>query len=95
MIDRSEPLTDKERLLFGAGFVFGVAFTMLILAMVTVAVVPGVGERLLASEVVLTLGAGVFFAAIVGASLFLLAFPENRIEIPVRDVLGRDGDDER
>lgn len=76
-------LTDKGRLLFGAGFVFGVAFTMLILGVVTATVARGMGQQLLTADVVLTLAAGIFFAAVVGVSLYFLAFPENRVEIPI------------
>jgi len=81
--DRSGPLSDTARLLFGAGFVFGVAFTMLVLAVVTVAVSSRRGWDLVGTGLVVTIGAGILFAAIVGLSLYFLAFPENRVEVPV------------
>jgi hypothetical protein len=84
-------ITDKGRLLVGAGFVFGVAFTMLILAVVTSTVASRVGESFLATEVLVTIAAGVFVAAVVGVSLFLLAFPENRVRVPLE--LARGGSD--
>jgi hypothetical protein len=83
---------DAERLLFGAGFAFGVTFSMVVLSVVTVTIVSGT-DRPLAAEVVVTLAAGVCFAAVVGAGLLLLAFPERRVEIPLR-IAGRDGEDE-
>lgn len=85
-------LTDKSRLLFGAGFVFGVTFTMLVLAVVTSTVASRVGESLLASEVLVTIVAGILFAAIVGVSLYFLAFPENRVEVPIQGVGSPAGD---
>lgn len=77
------PVSDKSRLLFGAGFVFGVAFTMLILALVTATVSARVGRSLLASEVAVTMAAGIAFAGIVGTSMYFLAFPENRLQVPI------------
>lgn len=77
------PVTDKERLLFGAGFVFGVAVTMVIMAVVTSTVAGRTGTSVLGAEVVLTIGGGVVFAAIVGICLWVLAFPENRLHLPL------------
>lgn len=74
---------DKNRLLFGAGFAFGVVFTMLVLAVVVAAVT---GE-LLGTDLFVTIGAGVVLAAIVGTGLYVLAFPENRLKIPIGDAL--------
>jgi hypothetical protein len=74
---------DKERLLFGAGFAFGVMFTMLVLAVV-VATVTG---ELLGTDLVVTIGTGVFLAGVVGVALYVLAFPENRLQVPVGDAL--------
>lgn len=81
-------LTDKNRLLFGAGFAFGVTATLVILATATLAVADSGGQ-----EVILTLAAGAFFAGVVGTTLFLLAFPENRVDVPVERLFG--GDEER
>lgn len=74
---------DKDRLLFGAGFAFGVMFTMLVLAVV-VATVTG---ELLGTDLVVTIGAGVFLAGVVGVALYVLAFPDNRLQVPVGDAL--------
>ncbi|MHB9286984.1 hypothetical protein ACKVMT_08065 [Halobacteriales archaeon Cl-PHB] len=82
-MDSDSELTDKGRLLFGAGFVFGVAVTMLVMAVVTATVAGRTGRGGLASEIVVTIAAGVFFASVVGVSLYLLAFPENRVEVPI------------
>lgn len=79
----SSELSDKGRLLFSAGFVFGVAFTMLIAGIVTATIARRTGRQLLTSDVVITLAAGIFFAAVVGLSLYFLAFPENRVELPI------------
>lgn len=79
-----DELTDQGKLLFGAGFVFGVTVSMCLLAVVLVAVTSGpatpggVGASLLA-----TVAGGVLFAAVVGAGLTYLAFDHNRAKIPV------------
>ncbi|MFT4922070.1 MAG: hypothetical protein ACI8XM_001280 [Haloarculaceae archaeon] len=91
-----EPLDDKNRLLFGAGFVFGVMFTLLILAIVTVTLAGNLGWGLLARDVIVTIFAGILFTSILGTALYLLAFPENRIDVPVEAVFGTDeGNEER
>jgi hypothetical protein len=96
MSSNSGELSDKSRLLFGAGFVFGVMFMLIVLAIVTVTVASESVSGLLASEVLVTLAAGVVFAAIVGVSLYLLAFPDNRVVIPVGRVFGsEDESDEK
>jgi len=80
----SDGLTDQGKLLFGAGFVFGVTTTLLILAVVLVAVTRGeTGEIGLTPSVVATLAGGVLFAGIVGVGLYYLAFPGNRAQIEV------------
>lgn len=84
-------ITDKSRLLFGAGFVFGVTFTMLILAVVASTVAGQNGTVFLGSGLVVTIAAGLVFASIVGVSLYFLAFPENRIDVPL-DWLGSSAD---
>lgn len=81
--DSDDPLSDKERMLFGAGFVFGVMFTMLILAVVVATVGGNTGAGVEAMNVFLTITAGIFFAGVVGTALYLLAFRENRVEIPI------------
>jgi len=76
-------LEDKGRLLFGAGFAFGVACTLLIMTVVIATVTGETAREILASDVFLTIATGVFFAGVVGAGLYVLAFPENRLVIPV------------
>jgi len=94
MHQKSEPvLTDKGRLLFGAGFVFGVLFALVMLAVVTVTVTAGVG---LLSEPLVTIAGASLFAVVVGVTLYLLAFPENRIAVPVEALFeSNSGRDER
>lgn len=77
----STPLSDNEQLLFGAGFVFGVMVTLVLLGVV-IAVVAANGGTV-PSTVVTTVVAGIVFAGIIGGGLYLLAFPENRTRIPV------------
>lgn len=83
MTTRDE-LTDQGKLLFGAGFVFGVTVTLCLLAVVLVAVtrVPASSADLAASPLLASV-AGVLFATIVGAGLTYLAFDHNRAKIPV------------
>jgi predicted membrane channel-forming protein YqfA (hemolysin III family) len=91
--ESDKALTDKGKLLFGAGFVFGVMATMLLLAAVLAATSSANLGSFVGSSVVVTLAAGVVFATIVGAGLYLLAFPENRTKIPVDpEQFGRDGE---
>jgi len=85
--DAHGELTDKNRLLLGAGFVFGVAFAMLVLAIATATAV-GTGA-LFGSAVVVTIAAGILFAGIVGVSLYALSFPENRLDLPVEQFVER------
>jgi hypothetical protein len=81
-------ITDKGRLLFGAGFVFGVLCTLLIL-MVVVAAVTGEGaQEFVNQDVFTTIAAGVCFLLIVGTAMYALAFPENRTKVLVGDRLG-------
>ncbi|WP_123537041.1 hypothetical protein [Halosimplex salinum] len=77
----SEALSDDGKLLFGAGFVFGVMATMVLLAVV-LAVLAANGQQL-SVTVAATVAGGIVFAGIVGGGLYLLAFPENRMRIPV------------
>jgi predicted membrane channel-forming protein YqfA (hemolysin III family) len=87
-------LTDKGKLLFGAGFAFGVVVTMLILAVVLVVARSKTGASAAGNTPFLaTVAGGVVFAAIVGAGLYVLAFPENRTRIPVDpEQFGREPD---
>jgi hypothetical protein len=80
-----DELTDQGKLLFGAGFVFGVTVTLCLLAVVLVAVtrVPASAGDIAASPLVLSVAGGVVFAGIVGAGLTYLAFDHNRAKIPV------------
>ena len=71
--------TERERLIFGAGFAFGVMFTMLIRAVVVAAVVPDpvtVGS-LLSSTVLLPIASAILLGAVVGCGLYYLALPES------------------
>lgn len=74
-------ITDESRLVFGAGFAFGVMCSLLLVAVVLATV--GGDQVSLGSPVMITTGAGVLFASVVGAALYLLAFPENRLMIPI------------
>lgn len=74
-------ITDESRLLFGAGFAFGVTCTLLLMGIVLATV--GGGQISIGSPIMITTGAGVLFASVVGASLYVLAFPENRLLIPI------------
>ncbi|WP_415379158.1 hypothetical protein [Halosimplex sp. TS25] len=81
--DATDALTDDGKLLFGAGFVFGVMASLVLLGVV-IAVIASNGQSVPVT-VAATVVAGVVFAAIVGGGLYLLAFPENRMRIPVDD----------
>lgn len=76
--------TERERLIFGAGFAFGVMFTLAILAVVLSTVVPGpvTLAALLNSTVLLPVMAAIVFAAIVGFALYFLALPESGFGLP-------------
>ena len=87
-----DPIDDKERLLFGAGFVFGAGFILLVLGLVVATMGSGVGA--LGVDVGVLIGASVLVTAVVGAALFLLAFPENRVEVPVSLAPGPEDVDE-
>jgi hypothetical protein len=83
----SERVTDDDRLLFGAGFAFGVLTTLLVLVAVLAAVAPQGAVGLLASPVLVTIAAGVLFVGVVGVGLYLLSFPENRTTVAVDPAL--------
>jgi hypothetical protein len=90
----SERMTDQDKLLFGAGFVFGVTVTMLILGVV-LAVVVNAGVGGLPMTVAATVAGGVVFAGIVGAGLYYLAFPDNRTRVAVDPAaFGMDDEDD-
>ncbi|WP_459192920.1 hypothetical protein [Halosimplex sp. J119] len=74
-------LTDDGTLLFGAGFVFGVMASLLLLGVVLAVI--GANGQSVPVTVGATVVAGVVFASIVGGGLFLLAFPENRTLIRI------------
>lgn len=77
----SNALSDDGKLLFGAGFVFGVMVTMVLLGVVLAVLAAGGGPS--STALTATVAAGILFAGIVGGGLYLLAFPENRMQIPV------------
>lgn len=82
MADNPDPrITDESRLLLGAGFSFGVTCTLLLIGVVLATV--GGGQTSIGSPVMITTGAGALFAGIVGTSLYLLAFSENRLLLPI------------
>lgn len=87
--DTTAPITDDDRLLLGAGFAFGVMTTLLVLVLVLV--MDGtltVGDLVSTSEGLIAI-AGIVFAGILGIGLYVLAFPDNRANIPIA------ADDER
>ncbi len=71
--------TERERLIFGAGFAFGVMFTMSILAVVVATVVPRpvALPSLLTSTVVFPIIAAVLLAAVASVALYTLALPKH------------------
>jgi len=81
----SKGLTDQSKLLFGAGFVFGVGTTLCLLAivLVTVTETPAGAGSLGRSPVVVTVAGGVLFTAVVGVALWYLAFDENRATLAI------------
>jgi len=81
----SKSLTDQGKLLFGAGFVFGVGTTLCLLAvaLVTVTETPAGAGGLGSAPVVATVAGGVLFTAVVGIALWYLAFDENRAALAV------------
>jgi hypothetical protein len=81
---------ERERLIFGAGFAFGVMFTLLILGVVLSTVVPGPVTlgTLLTSAVLLPVVAAIVFAAIVGVALYVLALPESGVGLPQQPFIG-------
>jgi uncharacterized integral membrane protein len=74
---------EAVRYIFGAGFVFGVVSATLILAVVMAVATGSSALDLLVQPLMLGVGAAILLAMIVGSALFLLAFPENRVRVPV------------
>ena len=83
MTQEGDERTERERLIFGAGFVFGVMFALLILALVFAAVVPETVtlSTLLSSTIVLPIAAAVAFAGAVGTALYVLALPNRGLAL--------------
>jgi hypothetical protein len=79
-MDSEDPVSEKDRLLFGAGFAFGVAFTLLVLGIVAAGL--GGGEGALGVDVTLLVVASVVLTGLIGSATYLLAFPENRLKVP-------------
>jgi ABC-type Fe3+-siderophore transport system permease subunit len=77
------PISDKGRLLFGAGFAFGGTCILILLAIVVATV--GGPSLSIGTLVFLPIAGSVVFSAIIGAALYLLAFPENRALLPISD----------
>jgi hypothetical protein len=69
---------DKAKLLFGAGFAFGVMCSL-----VLVAILMGTLTGSLTGSEVMTTGGAIVFAGIIGSALYLLAFHENRAWLPI------------
>lgn len=80
--------SDETQLVFGAGFAFGVTCALLLIAVLLASVGGSLGSPVLA-----TTGGGILFAAVVGAALYLLAFPENRHRLPIATEAESDGAD--
>lgn len=86
-----DTVTAKDRLLFGAGFAFGVMFILLVLGVVTAGL--GGGEGPLGS-VIPIVAISVLLTGVIGSATYLLAFPENRLSVPVSLVPGPEDLDE-
>ena len=89
---REDPVSAQDRLLFGAGFAFGVTFTLLLLGIVAAGL--GGGEGALGVDVTLLVVVSVLLTGLVGSATYLLAFPENRLEVPASLAPGPDELDE-
>jgi hypothetical protein len=76
----SDGVSEQDRLLFAAGFAFGVTFTLLVLGIVAAGL--GSGEGALGIDVTLLVAVSVLLTGAIGAATYLLAFPENRLEVP-------------
>jgi len=91
-MDREDPVSEQDRLLFGAGFAFGVTFTLLLLGIVAAGL--GGGEGALGVDVTLLVVVSVLLTGLVGSATYLLAFPENRLKVPASLAPGPDELDE-
>lgn len=81
--DSAPPDSDTVKYVFGAGFVFGVLSTMLILGVVlSITTGPGV-LSVIGGPLLISIGTAIVVTGIVGSALFLLAFPENRVRVPI------------
>lgn len=80
MSDSEDAVSEKDRRLFGAGFAFGVTFTLLVLGIVAAGLGGGTGA--LGVDVTLLVAVSVVLTGIIGSATYLLAFPENRLEVP-------------
>jgi hypothetical protein len=87
MDSTDDSVTDRDRLLFGAGFAFGVTFTFLVLGVVAAGLGGGQGPL---GSVVLVVAISVVLTGIIGSATYLLAFPENRVAVPASPALGPD-----
>lgn len=87
MAPTDEAVTEKDRLLFGAGFAFGVTFTLLVLGIVAAGL--GGGEGPIGSVIPLV-GISVVLTGIIGSATYFLAFPENRVVVPTSLAPGPD-----
>ena len=83
MSGNTDAVGDKERLLLGAGFAFGVMMTLVVLELVLVLNGTVPASDLVTSSDALIVIAGVVFAGVVGIALFVLSFPGNRAKIPI------------
>lgn len=81
-----DEIGDTGRLLFGAGFVFGVLCTLLVLIVVVATATGEGGQGLIDQDVFTTIVAGILFIAVVGIAMYVLAFPENRESLPTDEL---------
>lgn len=79
-------VSERERLIFGAGFAFGALTIMLILGLLMATVVPNYVTlgTLLDIRVLLTLVIAIGSAFTIGIGLYVLGIPESGIGIPRR-----------
>ena len=88
MTDTGDGVSEQDRLLFGAGFAFDVTFTLLVLGIVAAGL--GGGEGALGVDVTLLVAVSVLLTGLIGSATYLLAFPENRLEVPTSFAPGPD-----
>jgi hypothetical protein len=87
---RDEPGDDSNsvRLLFGAGFAFGVMFTLLVLGTVTAGL--GSGSVTLSLPLLRVIAVSVVLTGIIGSATYLLALPEQGLTVPLSVASGPD-----